>query len=403
MTRDRSQVIGTALAVAWLVGFTMIDLFATGHVVLSPLFALAPIFAAAVLPAAPTALFAALAVVLSIASGFWSNAWDDPQQTVRVVDVTLVSFVAVIVAAVRVRREQRHERVSEIAEVAQRTVLPVLPKRVRDVGIAVRYVSAAEDTVVGGDLYDCYYSDRQMRFLVGDVCGKGIAAVEHAARVIRAYRQAAATQETLAAVAEEMDEYLARFFDDEEFVTACLVDTTEPDKLTVVSCGHPPAMLVRADGSMKLLEAPTGLPLGLGGGYDEQTYPWHSGDRLLMYTDGLSEARDQRGEFLPLPPLRWVVSADGLDDALDHLLEAVRRHVPAGRMQDDLAVVLLENILADDRQPVEPGVEAATRTPPRPLTAVPQQANRGLARAAVPPVSEAELVAPSAAESAEQV
>ena len=63
--------------------------------------------------------------------------------------------------------------------------------------------------------------------------------MEHAARVIRAYRQAAATQETLAAV-EEMDEYLARFFDDEEFVTACLVDTTEPDKLTVVSCGHRP-------------------------------------------------------------------------------------------------------------------------------------------------------------------
>lgn len=366
MARDRSQVIGTALAVAWLVGFTIIDLLAPGQVVLSPLFALSPIIAAAVLPAAPTAFFAAMAVLLSIASGFWSNAWDDPQQTVRVVDVTLVSFVAVIVAAVRVKREQRHERVSQIAEVAQRTVLPLLPKQVRDVGIGVRYVSAAEDTVVGGDLYDCYYSASHVRFLVGDVRGKGIAAVEHAARVIRAFRQAAATQETLAAVGEEMDEYLARFFDDEEFVTACLVDATEPGRLTVVSCGHPPAMLVRADGSMELLEAPRGLPLGLGGGYHQQTFTWHPGDRLLMYTDGLSEARDERGEFLPLSPLRRVVVAGGLEETLDHLLEAVHQHVPAGRLQDDLAMVLLENTPADDRQPVEPEDDVTARTPAAP-------------------------------------
>jgi serine phosphatase RsbU (regulator of sigma subunit) len=160
-----------------------------------------------------------------------------------------------------------------------------------------------------------------------------------------------------------MDEYLARFFDDEEFVTACLVDATKPDRLTVVSCGHPPAMLVRADGSMQLLEAPAGLPLGLGGGYVEQTFAWHSGDRLLMYTDGLSEARDERGEFLPLLPLRPLVSSDGLDEALDHVLEAVRRHVPAGRLQDDLAVVLLENAPVDEQRPVELIVAAEDRTP----------------------------------------
>lgn len=363
MARSRSEVVGTALAVAWLVGFTVIDLAAPDRLVLSPLFALSPIIAAAALPASSTALFAVSAVVLSVASGFWSDAWGDPQQIVRVVNVTLVSFVAVIVAAVRVRRERRHERVLQIAEIAQRTILPVLPKRVRDVGVAVRYLSAAEDTVVGGDLYDCYYSDDHVRFLVGDVRGKGIGAVEQAARVIRAFRQAAAIKETLAAVGEDMDRYLARFFDDEEFVTACLVDVTEPDRLTVLSCGHPFAILVGPDGSMKFLEAPAGLPLGLGGGYEEVTYTWHPGDRLLMYTDGLSEARDERGQFFQLLPLGRMVAEDGLDDALNRLLEAVRRHVPAGRLQDDLAVVLLENTLDDDRQPHALVVDAAGHSP----------------------------------------
>ena len=99
-----------------------------------------------------------------------------------------------------------------------------------------------------------------------------------------------------------MSSYLVGFFDDEEFVTALLADVSDPALLTLVSCGHPPAILVRRDGVASFLDAPTGLPLGLGQTYDSTTVPWGPGDRLLMYTDGLSEARDASGEFLPLLP-----------------------------------------------------------------------------------------------------
>ena len=146
-----------------------------------------------------------------------------------------------------------------------------------------------------------------------------------------------------------MSAYLTPFFDDEEFVTALLVDASEPTQLTLVSCGHPPAMLVRSDGRTSLLDAPAGLPLGLGDTYDALTVPWAPGDRLLMYTDGLSEARDARGQFLALPSLAPLLTAEPVDGALNALLRVVHRHVPSGHLTDDLAVMLLENAAVGDR------------------------------------------------------
>ena len=273
--------------------------------VLTPLFAIAPLIACAVWSGALTAAFAVLAVTLAAVAGVWDGSWGEPQEVVRLPNVALVGAAAVVLAAVRVRREQHLARVEVIAEVAQRAVLPTFPKMAGCVAIGVRYVSAAKDAVVGGDLYDYFHSDAQTRFLVGDVRGKGIAAVEQAARVIRAFRQSAAVRIGLPAVAEEMGGYLAPFFDEEEFVTALLVDASDPGEVVLVSCGHPPALLI-TDGRGVLATAPAGLPLGLGGPYEELTVPWRAGDRLLMYTDGLSEARDARGEFLPVEELRPV-------------------------------------------------------------------------------------------------
>jgi serine phosphatase RsbU (regulator of sigma subunit) len=348
-------------ATLWLVVLLGLDLATAGSTfVLAPLFALAPIIASAVLPARTTAIFAVAAVAATVGSGWWNDTWGDAQHLVRIVDVLLVSSVAVVVAAVRVRREQRFARVVVIAEVAQRAILPTLPAVVGQVAIGARYLSAAEDAVVGGDLYDCYHSTSQMRVLVGDVRGKGIAAVEQAARVIRAFRQSAATEPTLPAVAKDMTAYLEPFFDDEEFVTALLVDGSDPERLRLVSCGHPPALLVRADGGASLVEAPAGLPLGLGETYDGLTVQWSPGDRLLIYTDGLSEARNASGEFIPLLDLAPLLMTPAIDEALDDLLAAVRRHVPKGELSDDLAVILLENVAVAREK--RPGAEASEPT-----------------------------------------
>jgi len=308
-----------------------------------PLFALAPLAAAAVLSARATAGFAVAAAALVVLSGLDNQKWDTTQQWVLLLDVVLFGALAVVIAEVRVRRERRFAHVATIAEVAQRAVLPSLPSAAADVRVTARYQSAVEDAVVGGDLYDASLVGCRTRFLVGDVRGKGIAAVEQAARVIRAFRQAAAVQTSLPDVAHDMDAYLTPFMGDEDFVTALLVDASFRGRVTFLACGHPPPMLVRPDGTAELLTVPPGLPLGLGAGGEPVTFPWRAGDRVLLYTDGLSEARDERGRFLPLLELAPTLSASPPDVALDGVLEIVRRHVKGGQLGDDLAIVLLEN------------------------------------------------------------
>jgi serine phosphatase RsbU (regulator of sigma subunit) len=77
-----------------------------------------------------------------------------------------------------------------------------------------------------------------------------------------------------------------------------------------------------------------------------------------MYTDGLSEARDESGEFLPLLSVAPLLREGSGDEALDRLLDAVRAHIPRGQLNDDLAVLLIEH-LSDQ---VEPASWPAVRT-----------------------------------------
>ena len=343
MTKTRAARLGASIAVAWLLVLSLADLVVPPNLAPDPLFALGPLAAAAVMSARATAGFAAAAAALVVLSGLYNQSWGSAQHWVLLLDVVLVGAAAVVIAEVRVRRERRFAHVATIAEVAQRAVLPTLPDAAADVRVTARYQSAVEDAVVGGDLYDVSLVGCRTRFLVGDVRGKGIAAVEQAARVIRAFRQAAAIQTSLPDVGRHMDAYLTPFMGDEDFATALLVDLSHRGLVTLLSCGHPPPMLIRPDGTAELLTVAPRLPLGLGGDGEPVTVAWETGDRLLLYTDGLSEARDQQGRFLPMLELAPTLTASQPDVALDGVLELVRRHVEGGQLGDDLAMVLLEN------------------------------------------------------------
>jgi serine phosphatase RsbU (regulator of sigma subunit) len=364
MNRDRTAVLGAAIAVAVLGLLVGVDIAipADERIFLSALFALAPLVACAVVPAGGTAVIAVFAVLAAIASGTWNHVTSTPQHVVRILTVAIISAAAIAIAAVRVRREQRFEQMSAIASAAQRAILPLLPRRTNGVVAATRYQSAALGALVGGDLYDCYHSEHHTRYLVGDVRGKGIEGVEQAARVIRAFRQSAALRATLVEVAQEMDDYLADFFDEEEFVTVLLVEVVGPGRLELLAAGHPSPVLVRADGARVTVDLPPGLALGLGlslvAGFEPTVVPWAPGDRLLLYTDGLAEARDAHGRFLDLDAVAAVLQGQDVDQTLERVLDVVSDHVAGGRLEDDLALVLLENAQPGSSGPA-PGIPGA--------------------------------------------
>ena len=340
---DLSARVGTTVALLWLAATTAINLGFRDTIALDPLVTLAPLAVCAVRSTRTTGAFAAVTILWSVWSGSYNDVWGTAQQWVRFAGVVLTSGAAVLIAEVRVRREEEFQRVSHIAEAAQRVILPQLPEAAAEVLVQARYNSASRDAMVGGDLYDCSLTNGKVRFLIGDARGKGIGAVEQAARVIRAFRQSSGVRDDLGGLAHDMDAYLQAFLDDEGFVTALLVDVSTPGLLTLASCGHPPPVLVHADGSAQVLDIPPGLPLGLGDSAVPVTYPWVPGDRLLLYTDGLSEARDDHGSFLAPTALAPTIAGRPLEQALDAVVERARRHVPGHLLTDDLAVVLLEN------------------------------------------------------------
>ena len=88
------------------------------------------------------------------------------------------------------------------------------------------------------------------------------------------------------------------FLGDEDFATALIVDASDCGPVTLLACGHPPPLLIPAHGAPRVAWTltPSRLPLGLGGEDGESVHAsrGEAGDRLLLYTDGLSEARDDK-------------------------------------------------------------------------------------------------------------
>jgi serine phosphatase RsbU (regulator of sigma subunit) len=199
--------------------------------------------------------------------------------------------------------------VASVAEAAPRAVLRPLPEQLGPLKLGVVYLAAAAEARVGGDLYEVTYTEGHgIRLIIGDVRGKGLGAVEVAADIIGRFREVAHNVGTLNEIAIRLDAGLSRRWGQyEEFVTALLAEI-DPDRgrLTLLNCGHPPPLLISpSDGEVTVLDArapapPLGLlTLGSDAGAKE-VYAFKPNDQLLLYTDGVTEARDASREFYPL-------------------------------------------------------------------------------------------------------
>ena len=239
--------------------------------------------------------------------------------------VTIVSLLGTKVGAEHKTTQQARQalqivNVTSVAEAAQRAVLRQLPDTVGPLGIGVVYLAAAAEARVGGDLYEVVATNEHgIRMIIGDVRGKGLEAVEVAADIIGRFRELAHSVHTLDEIAYRLDAGLTRRWGKhEEFVTALLAQVDpERGRLTILNAGHPPPILVSAAGEVTVLEVrapapPLGLiTLGNDSGA-KQTYPFEPNDQLLLYTDGVTEARDANREFYPLDERVAVLAPQAL-------------------------------------------------------------------------------------------
>ncbi|AUG75276.1 serine/threonine protein phosphatase [Kitasatospora sp. MMS16-BH015] len=342
--RSRGLLAGAYLL---LVLAVVTDLLTGPTTTVSPVLASVPVLAASGTRRVHVPLIAG-AIALATASLLWAQNGSLPSSVhlaaiAAIAATTLASgaHVAVVTA-----REQELRQVRSVAEAAQLALLRPVPARLGPLRIAVRYQAAAPEAQIGGDLYEALDTPFGVRVLLGDVEGKGLGAVETAADVLGAFREAAVAEPDLATVAERLDAAVARRAGEERFVTAVLLAVPPaPHPALLVTCGHPPPLLLTRTGQAReLLPTAPSPPLGLlaltGGHYTAEPFDLRRGELLLLYTDGLSESRDTTGTFYPLATRLTDLPVPNPEALLDHLITDVTRYT-GGLPTDDSALIAI--------------------------------------------------------------
>jgi serine phosphatase RsbU (regulator of sigma subunit) len=339
----------TAAAAGLIALVPVVDLFVPANVHLAH---------ALVLPVALTAFFVGprratvtggLAVLALVAAGAERMTLTSENVLLQLGSLLVLSVLLVVASCMLDRR--RHElaglrRVSE-------AVLRPLPRRAGPVSIASAYRAAEVGTPVGGDLYAVARTADSTRLLIGDVRGKGLASIGDTELVLGAFRAAAHRQSPLPELVASLEGSVRWGLNEpgdahagadaaERFVTAAVIEIPDDEPYVhVVSCGHLPPLLFHEDTVTPLDAEEPAPPLGLGaladGGYTPTTFPFAPGDRLLMYTDGVTEARDGSGGFYPLLERAAAWTGHLPDSLVEAVTSDLRAH--AAGLDDDMAVV----------------------------------------------------------------
>ncbi|MEV0371698.1 PP2C family protein-serine/threonine phosphatase [Streptomyces sp. NPDC050636] len=308
-----------------------------------PLLAVGPALAAATSRPWGVLRIGVLAVALGAVLGIRGGAPGRELAIVlsALVAVTLASSLA---SVLRGRRERVLAAVRSVAEAAQHALLKPVPATVGQFQVAVRYSAAAAEARIGGDLYALVPTPYGVRLIVGDVRGKGLPAVGTAALVLGVFREAAYDEPDLLEVVARIERSLARNLGPDDFVTAVVAGYPQDGRMEVVNCGHAPPLLVRASDVMAVEPTRPAPPLGLGALTGElpslQVLPFTDGDQLLLYTDGVTEARNHSREFYPLVDRVARHVSDEPSHTLAALHDELLAHV-GGRLHDDAALLLL--------------------------------------------------------------
>jgi phosphoserine phosphatase RsbU/P len=250
--------------------------------------------------------------------------------------------------AARRRAEESEARARVLAETLQRSFLPPDIVTVPGLDIGGAYRPAGDGSEVGGDFYDVFRTSLQTWGVVlGDVCGKGAAAAVVTALARYTVRAEALHVSSPAAVLEGLHRALLTYYPD----TLCTVlfvlldQVPEGHRLTMATGGHPLPMCRRADGSIETLGR-TGRFLGLteAANVSESAAVLSPGDMAVLYTDGVTEARDGDA-FFGEARIAEVLAASAMltAQAAADAVVAAALAFQHGRARDDIAVVVVSS------------------------------------------------------------
>lgn len=257
-------------------------------------------------------------------------------------------------AAVSVDKAVLYGREAYVAGQLQRAMLPVALPRLSGVQLVSRYLPAAETARVGGDWYDAIpLPGGRVALAIGDVMGHSLQSAAIMGQFRTAVQSVASMGRSPCEVLYHLDSQAQRLGHDR--VATCIYAIYDPigHRLTVANAGHPPPVLLHADGHAEVLKIPEGAPIGVGGvPFDEIEFAAPAGSTLVFYTDGLVESRLQ-DVWTGIGRLRQKLQETAVNSCpppLEELCDEVLQILGPGDRDDDVALLAarFDGIPADD-------------------------------------------------------
>ncbi len=247
-------------------------------------------------------------------------------------------------AALAIDTARLYSKEHQVASLLQASIVPGDLPEFEQVDAASAYEPAGGDAEIGGDYYDMFRApDRSIWVAIADVCGKGVVAATKTSMIKFAVRSLVAAGFTPGRVVTEVNRMVGEGGDPSDIVTLWVgrIDRSS-DTITWSSGGHPPGMLHHpSEGVVRRLCA-TGPLLGavLDVTFPEETMVFAPGDTMILYTDGVTEARSGNSFFGESRVEDSLVAGGSASEVVTRLQAAVRRFVQA-ELRDDVAVLVV--------------------------------------------------------------
>ena len=243
------------------------------------------------------------------------------------------------------REQARHEAELNIACEMQRHFLPRELPKCSKWEFATRYVPTS---AVAGDFYDIIpMSAARTCIVLGDVCGNGVPAALQMTRIMSYFRIVAQTHDTPEEIMGFVNDLLAREWPTDTFATAtlCVVDNEKP-ALSFCLAGHmAPCLLREATGEVETIPMENGYPLSVVPGSSFRTHHLEAqaGEAFVLYTDGVTEARNAQGDMFTLDRLRAAMRGHtgSAESLAQRIVDAVQRFSGNDVQTDDLALMVI--------------------------------------------------------------
>jgi serine phosphatase RsbU (regulator of sigma subunit) len=242
-------------------------------------------------------------------------------------------------------KDKRIQNEMELAREIQLGILPEMPLLWKEFRITARYQSMRK---IGGDFYDVQQTrDGKLAILMADVSGHGIPASLITTMTKISFTTALQHSSSPAEVLRAINDEILAHITSHQYLTAALIVISENGDALYASGGHCPAVLIgKSDirlvsSAGSILGAMREAPVAI----EEIPVEIKSGDRLLLYTDGITEARHNRENF-GMDRLRQICAEVGQEDGetfLDSVLSAVSRFAQKADPDDDISLLLLEH------------------------------------------------------------